>query len=158
LTASIAESVRLGFTGFRRAGERSWAAGSADHCKQVTGYEKMVEQCYPGKKAVGLCQYRMDAFPADVLQALLESHKLHVIEPPRASRYASLDICHHSHITEIVAPKSRGDANYYYVVQDTYPRNILGWGVARDFDSANAQAARLVPVTSASAPGTTFPS
>src|SRR5262249_55736553 len=60
LEGAIENSLRAGFSGFRSAGELSWAGDSETHCKQVTGYEKMVEECYPGKAAVGLCQYRME--------------------------------------------------------------------------------------------------
>jgi hypothetical protein len=49
LMLSVAESVEAGFTGFRSAGELTWAADSQTHCKQVVGYEKMVEECYPGE-------------------------------------------------------------------------------------------------------------
>ena len=45
LTRSIEDSVKEGFTGFRSAGELTWSAAK-EHCKQVIGYEQMVEQCY----------------------------------------------------------------------------------------------------------------
>ncbi|MBV9886719.1 MAG: MEDS domain-containing protein [Acidobacteria bacterium] len=143
LMRSVEESVKAGFTGFRSAGELTWASDEA-HCKQVIGYEKMVEQCYPGKRAVGLCQYRMSAFEPTVLQALLEAHRMHLIEPDAASRFASIQIGHGLYATEIVADKIATHPNYYYVVQDRRPKQVIGWGIADDFESASTEAQELV--------------
>ncbi len=143
LMHSIDESAKAGFTGFRTAGELTWAAADT-HCKQVLGYEKMVEQSYPGKRAIGLCQYRMSAFDPKVLESLLETHRMHLIEPDHASRFASVQIGHGLYATEIVADKVTSHPNYYYVVQDRRPKQVIGWGVARDFESANTEAQELV--------------
>jgi hypothetical protein len=143
LMRAVEDSVKAGFTGFRSAGELSWASAET-HCKQVIGYEKKVEQCYPGKRAVGLCQYRMSAFRAAVLEALLETHRMHLIEPDATSRFASIQIGHGGYATEIVADKVAGHPNYYYVVQDRRPKQVLGRGVAEDFESANSEAQELV--------------
>ena len=144
LMRAVEESVKAGFTGFRSAGELTWAARDTTHCKQVIGYEKMVEQCYPGKRAVGLCQYRMSAFDPRVLEALLEEHRIHLIEPDTTSRFASIQIGHGVYATEIVADKVASHPNYYYVVQDRRPRQVIGWGMASDFESANTEAQELV--------------
>jgi hypothetical protein len=146
LESAIENSVRAGFTGFRSAGELSWAGDSVTHCKQVTGYEKMVEECYPSKPAVGLCQYRMGAFSQETLDELLESHKMQVIEPEKASQFASLHICRGLQMTEIVAAKKVGAEHYYYVVQQSRPMEIVGWGVTRDFETASEEADRLMIV------------
>jgi DcmR-like sensory protein len=143
LMRAVEDSVKAGFTGFRSAGELSWASAET-HCKQVVGYEKMVEECYPGKRAVGLCQYRMSAFRPAVLEALLETHRMHMIEPDTASRFASIQIGHGGYATEIVADKVAEHPNYYYVVQDRRPKQVLGWGVAEDFESASSEAQELV--------------
>lgn len=144
LMHAVEESVKAGFSGFRSAGELTWAAGNATHCKQVIGYEKMVERCFPGKRAVGLCQYRMSAFDPTVLEALLETHRMHLIEPDCASRFSSLQIGHGVYATEIIADKVASHPNYYYVVQDRQPKQVVGWGVASDFESANTEAQELV--------------
>jgi hypothetical protein len=140
---SIENALKEGFSGFRTAGELTWASGET-HCKQVVGYEKMVQQCFPGKSAIGLCQYRMSAFEPAVLEALLETHRMHLIEPDNASRFASIQIGQGLYATEIVADKVAGQPNYYYVVQDRRPKQVVGWGVADDFESANSEAQRLV--------------
>jgi hypothetical protein len=144
LMRAVEESVKAGFKGFRSAGELSWAAADSTHCKQVIGYEQMVEQCYPGKRAVGLCQYRMSAFDPRVLEALLETHRMHLVEPDHSSRFASIQIGHGVYATEIVADKIASHPNYYYVVQDRRPKQVIGWGIADDFESANTEAQELV--------------
>jgi hypothetical protein len=143
LMRSIDDSVKAGFTGFRTAGELTWASAET-HCKQVIGYEKMVEECFPGKRAIGLCQYRMSAFDPSVLDALLETHRMHLIEPDNASRFASIQIGLGLYATEIVADKVASHPNYYYVVQDRRPKQVVGWGVTTDFESANSEAQELV--------------
>ena len=143
LMRSIENAMKEGFSGFRTAGELTWAAGET-HCKQVVGYEKMVQQCFPGKCAVGLCQYRMNAFDPTVLEALLETHRMHLIEPDKESRFASIQIGQGLYATEIVADKVASHPNYYYVVQDRRPKQVIGWGVTDDFESANTEAQKLV--------------
>ena len=143
LMRSIENAVKEGFAGFRTAGELTWASGET-HCKQVVGYEKMVQQCFPGKHAIGLCQYRMSAFEPRVLEALLETHRMHLIEPDSDSRFASIHIGQGLYATEIVADKVASHPNYYYVVQDRRPKQVVGWGVADDFESANSEAQKLV--------------
>ena len=140
---SIEKAVKEGFSGFRTAGELTWASGET-YCKQVVGYEKMVQQSFPGKRAIGLCQYRMSAFEPKVLEALLETHEVQLVEPDKESRFASVQIGHGVYATEIVADKIESHPNYYYVVQDRRPKQVIGWGVASDFESATAEAQELV--------------
>jgi hypothetical protein len=143
LMHSTDEAVKAGFTGFRTAGELTWASAET-HCKQVIGYEKMVEQSFPGKRAIGLCQYRMSAFDPKVLESLLETHRVQIVEPSDESRFASVQIGHGLYATEIVTDKVASHPNYYYVVQDRRPKQVIGWGVANDFESANTEAQELV--------------
>jgi len=68
--------------------------------------------------------------------------------PPRAVRHKSLHSSLHvrygSHGAEIVVDKFVVDPRYYYVVQPIRQREIVGWGVAPDFDSAIEEAEQLV--------------
>jgi hypothetical protein len=79
-----------------------------------------------------------------VLEALLETHRMHLIEPDSDSRFASIHIGQGLYATEIVADKIASHPNYYYVVQDRRPKQVVGWGVADDFESANSEAQKLV--------------
>jgi hypothetical protein len=69
---------------------------------------------------------------------------VHLVEPDHDSRFASVNIGHGVYATEIVADKVASHPNYYYVVQDRRPKQVLGWGIADDFESANIEAQKLV--------------
>ena len=69
---------------------------------------------------------------------------MHLIEPDNESRFASIQIGQGLYATEIVADKIASHPSYYYVVQDRRPKQVVGWGVTKDFDSANIEAQRVV--------------
>ena len=140
LLCSIEESVRKGFSGFRSAGDLSWGAHGRDECRQIVGYEALVEKCFPGKPATGLCQYPIASFPDDVLQEILKVHRQQIVEPVVPSHYASISIRTEHRVAEIVADKFVTKPKYYFVVEDQRHREILGWGTTPDFEIANLRA------------------
>jgi len=144
LTRSIDESLQRGFVAFRSAGELGWAARGRDTCDQLIEYEKMVEKCFPTRPAVGLCQYALSDFPPETLDSVLECHKLHLPDTGRRSLHSSLQVRYGSHGAEIVVDKFVIDPRYYYVVQQIGQREIVGWGIAPDFDTATKSARQLV--------------
>jgi hypothetical protein len=139
LSNATNETLRAGFTGFRSAGDLSWASKNAEHSDSVYVYEKMVEKNYPSQRATGLCRYRMDGMSQSSIDALLDAHKFQVIEPKPASRYAHIFMQHGSYVTEIVAPKIWA-SQYHYVVRNRYSERIADWGTAANFSLATAQA------------------
>jgi hypothetical protein len=144
LVRSIEESMKKGFSGFRIAGDLSWAVDGRDECRQIIGYEAMVEECFPGKPAIGLCQYPINSFPPAVLQSVMNAHRQRIVQPETPSLCASLSISGDHYITEFVADKFVVNPKYYYVVDQQDGRNILGWGIASDFDLATSQAETLI--------------
>ncbi len=83
---SIDTSLRSGFTGFRITGEISRASGDPQVQKQVIDYEKRVDEYFAGKKAIGFCHYRLEAFPQETLDSVIDAHALHLVEvPPTAT-------------------------------------------------------------------------
>jgi hypothetical protein len=80
LMRSLDECMRKGFSAFRTAGDLSWAMRDPKIYQTLIGYEQMVNQCYPGKPAIGLCQYQANETPVDFLKSILEHHKLHFSE------------------------------------------------------------------------------
>jgi len=139
LTLAIADALQQGFTGFRSAGELSGAVKGRNECDQLLAYEDMVKAASPGQPATGMCQYPIDAFPPDVLAKVLEAHKLSVIDHPAPSLFASIGVNYLSYSAEIVADKYVLAPTYSYVVERRYPSEILGWGVAPDFESAKTK-------------------
>jgi hypothetical protein len=144
LLRAIETAVRKGFTGFRSAGDLSWAVEGRDECRQVIGYEKMVEECFPGKPAVGMCQYPINSFRPEVLESVMTLHRQQIVEPKTASSHSSLCVNSENCVTEIVTDKFIVDPKYYYVVEKRDHSDILGWGTAPNFDVANLRAEHLV--------------
>lgn len=144
LTRSIADSVKRGFSGFRSAGDLSWAVEDRNACSQLLGYEALVEECYPGKPAIGMCQYPIDSFPPETLKGILNLHRQRIVEPKALSAHASLSVSGGHCITEIIADKFVVNPKYYYVVEQWDRGDVLGWGTAPDFNAATLQAENLV--------------
>jgi hypothetical protein len=144
LVRSIEETVRKGFSGFRSAGDLSWAVEGRDECRQIIGYEKMVEECFPGKPAIGMCQYPIDSFRPEVLDSVLTLHRQQIVDPKVACNHASLCVCNDHCVTEIVTDKLVVNPKYYYVVEKQDHSDILGWGTAPNFDVASLRAETLV--------------
>jgi hypothetical protein len=147
LLDSIDESVKLGYSCFRSAGELSWAVDGQNQCDQLIEYEKMVEEAYPGRAAVGICQYDMSKFPTHVLDSTLKVHRSHVFQPHSGSNHSSMGLGFGECRAEIVADRFVLNPTYYYVVQQRFPQEIVGWGVAADFDTAAGDAERLARTT-----------
>lgn len=144
LVQSIEQAVKDGFRGFRTAGELSWAARGDKDCNQVIGYEQKVQECFPGRPAIGLCQYPVDLFSKQTLNAVLAAHRMHLLEESDQSTYSSLWVGCAAHTAEIVADRIVSNPNFYYVVQQHRPKEVIGWGVAPDFGSANREVERLM--------------
>jgi two-component system, sensor histidine kinase PdtaS len=143
LIRSIYTARAKGFTSFRSAGELSWAVQGRNECDRVVGYEKLVEEYYPGRPAIGLCQYPMDKFEPSVLRAVLASHRMQISDTSPGSNHCSIHFRNEGWTAEMVADKITTEPRYYYVVQHSQPFEIAGWGVSNDFDSASASIGKL---------------
>jgi hypothetical protein len=137
LLQSIDDSAEKGFTGFRTAGDLSWAVRGWNMCDQIVGYEGMVEKLYPGRTATGICQYPIADFSPKVLDDVLRAHRLH-LAADADKVYRSMHVGYGNCTAEIVASKLDVVPNYYYVVEQHRPQEIMGWGISSDFDSAAA--------------------
>lgn len=143
LVGSMEDAWRSGYTALRTAGELSWASEGGADCDQLLCYEKLVDQMFPGKSVTGLCQYSMETFAPGVLRAVVDHHRYHVAEGQPGTSHSGITIRTPNCWTEIVADKLVISPNYYYVVQQRTPQEILGWGVAHTFDEASQNAELL---------------
>ena len=142
LETSIRDSIKRGFTGFRFAGEGSWAAeGRAD---QLIEYEKKLDAAYEKKPAIIICQYPTNRFPAKTLRKALESHRLALTETMAGANHSSLLIRQGDHMMEIVAERENPKAKFYYVVQPHGSNDIVSWGAEQSFDDAVRQGESVV--------------
>lgn len=145
LVRSIREAHNLGFESFRSAGELSWATEGHNLCDLVIGYEELVNEYYSGKPAIGLCQYHIEKFPPEVLEAVVRAHRMKLVEAAH-SCHSSLYIRNGRWAAEVVADKTEANPRYYYVVQSRRPQEVAGWGVAPNFESATARISQLAGI------------
>lgn len=144
LMRSLDDALHHGFTAFRTAGELSWAVRGIKHCDQLIDYEKMVDECFPGKPAIGLCQYDVNAFAPEVLEAAIQTHRMRLCDLSQTAIQAGMAIRQGEYWSEIVVNRHVHNPSYYYVVERHKPAEVIGWGIADTFDSATEQAGNLV--------------
>ena len=144
LTTAIAAASAQGFSALRTAGEMSWAARGRTACDHIVEYEAEVAKHFPGKPAIGLCQYDVNQFAPELLSQVLENHKMSLTDAASNLMHSSLCIRQDPCNVEIVVDRFVVDPPHYYVVQRQPKSEVLGWGVAPTFDSATAQAEQLV--------------
>lgn len=148
LLRSMDDALHNGFTAFRTAGELSWAVRGIDRCDQLIDYEKIVDRCFPGKPAIGLCQYDINAFAPEVLESAIQAHRIRLADVSHNTTHSGMAIREGEYWSEIVANKRVQKPSYYYVVERHGLPEIVGWGIANSFDSATEQAGNLVQKTS----------
>jgi hypothetical protein len=143
LIETIEDSVKKGFSGFRSAGDLSWATDGPEQCRQLLGYEAMVEECFPGKPATGMCQYPVESFSPRVLDRVWRLHRQMMVDPQVPSSHASLSLNLGRCACEIVTDKFMIDPKYYYVVEEQEKHEVMGWGTAHNFDVASLRAEHI---------------
>jgi hypothetical protein len=85
----------------------------------------------------------MNVFAPDMLNTLLEMHKLHLIEPDQVSQFASVQIGPGLYATEIVAEKLARNPSYSKWCK-IIARSKSWAGVTHDFESATEKAQQLM--------------
>src|SRR5579884_3078106 len=141
LEQSIVDAVACGFTGFRTAGELSWAmdrnqGDTAALCDQIVRYETMVERSYPGKPAIGVCQYPAHRFPREVVQRVLESHRMAIEETMVSVNHSTLTLRSGDFLADIVTDRVNPGEAFHYVVQKQGSPEVLSWGQEPSMDGA----------------------
>jgi hypothetical protein len=133
LEKSVDEAVARGFSGMRTAGELSWIVEDLKHddgslCDQLIGYEKMVERSFPNRPVIGVCQYAADLFPPDVLQRVLEAHRIALEETMVSTNHSTLTLRVGDFLADIVTDRVNPGEAFHYVVQKRASKDVLSWG------------------------------
>jgi MEDS: MEthanogen/methylotroph, DcmR Sensory domain len=141
LERSIEQAHADGFTGFRTAGEMSWVLKGTeerpnDHCDQLIHYEKLVQAAFPGKTAIGLCQYPIHDFPPHVLNEVLDSHRVTLEETMVGSNHSTLTIRSGGYLADIVTDRVNPGNAFHYVIQKSGDAEVLSWGVEPTIERA----------------------
>jgi hypothetical protein len=144
LLTSLDDTIARGFSGFRTAGELSWATQGETDCDQLLTYEKIVDKAFPGRAVTGICQYDVNLLAPEILKAVTEAHRLNLSAAKASSFYTGLSVRNGNYNIEIVADKLVIDPKYYYVVQQNRPREIIAWGTAGNFEAASQQAEAML--------------
>jgi hypothetical protein len=148
LMRSLHESLQLGFPAFRTAGDASWAIEDPNGCRQLLDYEGLVNGYFPGRPAIGLCQYDANTLSNRMLDSVIARHGQHVSDVvPSSPNYSGISVRRGNFWSDIVADKRSLVPNYYYVVQRRRSAEIVGWGVALNFDDAQAESERIAAST-----------
>lgn len=69
-----------GFSGFRSAGEMSWVLQTDTSPEEMVEYEARLNEIIRDRWAILLCQYNDEKFPADIVQKILATHPIAVVE------------------------------------------------------------------------------
>jgi hypothetical protein len=88
----------------------------------------MVEEYYPGRPAIGLCQYPMGKFEPSLLKSVLASHRMQIADRSPGSNHCSIHFRNEKWTAEVVANQVTPQSPYYYVVHHCQPLEIAGWG------------------------------
>ena len=72
-------AIENGFNALRVTGEMSWALRDLPGTERLMEYEAKLNQFFPSHKAIGLCQYDMRSFDAEVLLDVLATHPIAIV-------------------------------------------------------------------------------
>ena len=141
LERSIEDAIASGFTGFRTAGEMSWAlkdtrCEKGNCCDQLLNYEKLVQAAYPGKPAIGICQYPVNYFPKQMVAMVLDAHRMALEETMAGSNHSTLTIREGNYLADIITDRLNPGGAYHYVVQGQGSLDVLGWGIEPTLEEA----------------------
>jgi PAS domain S-box-containing protein len=79
LESETRQAVAEGYTALRVTGEMSWALRGLPGSERLIEYETKLNQFFPGKRCLALCQYDRRRFGPDVLLDVLRTHPIAVI-------------------------------------------------------------------------------
>lgn len=79
LAEKLKETAALGFSGLRSSGEMTWALGNEKGCERAIEYEALLNDFFPGKKFIGICQYNRKRFPPSLMLNVLKTHHYAII-------------------------------------------------------------------------------
>ncbi len=79
LRSTLAETITEGFTGLRGSGEMTWAVGGEPGSDRIIEYEALLNDFFPGKSFVAICQYNRSRFAPGVILDVLRTHHYAVV-------------------------------------------------------------------------------
>jgi len=68
-----------GYSGLRATGDMSWTLKTPPGSEHIIKYEAKLNEFFPGRKCIGICQYDKRLFPPTMLMDVLATHPLAII-------------------------------------------------------------------------------
>jgi hypothetical protein len=144
LEESISGAVANGFQGLRTAGDLGWAAAINLSHETLTLYERLVQETFPHRQAIGVCQYPIHMFPKELLEKVLETHQASLQQPQVDSCHSCLSIRDRAFTLDVVADRQEPQNTVYYVVQKLGSTDIVGFGAEATVENAIRMGKQLI--------------
>jgi hypothetical protein len=123
LDDSMQEAARMGFAGFRGTGDLSWAAQVTGMCGQLTEYEAMLDNYFPGKQSLGICMYDMRLFSPRDVNSLMKAHRLAILHPEPTKR--AIRIRRKGMFGDVIFDRAHPSSVFHFVVQKDNSKEVL---------------------------------
>jgi len=144
LEQTIERAVAAGFKGLRTAGDLGWASAVNLPHETLVLYEKMVQERFPNRPALGVCQYPVASFSDELLDQVLETHQASLQQPQSHSSHSSLSIRKDDFMLDVVADRLQPRSTVYYIVQKLGSKNIVGFGAEATVENAIRMGQELI--------------
>lgn len=79
LKSATEKAADDGFSAIRITGEMTWALGDECGCDRLIEYESLVNDYFPGSKALAICQYSRSRFRPEIIRDVLRTHPIAII-------------------------------------------------------------------------------
>ena len=79
LRAATVEAVGRGYAALRCTGEMTWALGREVGTDRLIEYEALLNDFFPGSRALAICQYNRRRFPPDIIHGVLRTHPIVIL-------------------------------------------------------------------------------
>jgi hypothetical protein len=79
LRAATVEAVSRGYKALRATGEMTWALGPELGTDRLIEYEALLNDFFPGSRALAICQYHRRRFGAGVIHGVLRTHPVVIL-------------------------------------------------------------------------------
>jgi len=142
LLDTMDKSLQSGFTGLRTAGDLSWAPNSKWWPK-VMEYEHRVQHVFAGRSVTGVCQYHMEPYPSDVVEAVSSAHGFHLPGSDTGFSHSRMLARDQNYLVDYVADPRPRRSDYHFVVHRRHSDEIVGWGAAPTFSDARTRCESL---------------
>jgi CheY-like chemotaxis protein len=126
LQQDVDDSGKSGFSGFRIAGEMTWALGSETGCDRLVEYESGLNDFFHKNRALGLCQYPLARFSPSRMADVTRVHHLAVSKATNGSGRWNLRIRRDDFFADLFEDRDR--EHFQYCVQRDGSREIVELG------------------------------